>query len=76
MFGLSNTLNLLLAQLGLPDDEPGMSAFLEQHRPLSPEVTLARAPWWSPAQSAFLLEAIEDDSEWAVAAGELDALLR
>lgn len=76
MFSFSKTLNLLFAQLGLPDDEAGMRSFLEQHGPLSPEVILSAAPWWSAAQSAFLREAIDDDSEWAVAAGELDTLLR
>lgn len=76
MYSFFASLNALFAQLGLPDDETSIDAFVEEHRGLSPEVQLARAPWWSPSQSAFLQEAIESDSEWAVTVDELDLLLR
>ncbi len=76
MHGFIKSLGALFAQLGLPDDEPSIHSFVEQHSPLSPEVRLSHAPWWSPAQAAFLREAIELDADWAVAADELDLLLR
>lgn len=76
MYSFIATLTSLFAQLGLPDDEVSIEAFVEEHSPLSPEVQLAGAPWWTPAQSAFLQEALECDSEWAGAADELDLMLR
>ena len=76
MFNSFKTLNILFAQLGLPDDDASIEKFIKEHKPLSPEVELARAPWWSRAQSCFLDEAIEHDAEWADAADVLDTMLR
>jgi len=76
MHGFMKTLNTLFSQLGLPDDDSSIHSFVDEHSPLSPEVQLANAPWWSPAQADFLVEAIELDSDWAVVADELDLLLR
>ncbi|GAB4347014.1 MAG: DUF2789 domain-containing protein [Gammaproteobacteria bacterium] len=66
----------LFRQLGLPDDEPAIWQFIEAHRPLPSTQRLEEAPFWSPAQAAFLREAVEQDSDWSEIVEELDALLR
>jgi hypothetical protein len=66
----------LFAQLGLQADDEGIRAFIDLHRPLAAHLKLHQAPWWQPAQAAFLKEAFDQDAEWAEAADELDALLR
>jgi hypothetical protein len=71
-----HTLNTLFEQLGLAADGASMEQFMRQHSPLPPEVMLADADFWSTGQSQFLREGLEDDSDWAEAIDELNALLR
>ncbi len=71
-----HTLQTLFRQLGLPDDEAGMRAFVHAHRPLPATVALEDAPWWNPAQREFIRQAKAEDSDWAIVVDELDALLR
>lgn len=66
----------LFAQLGLPTDEPGIGQFLAAHRPLAANVALAEAPFWNPAQAAFLREEILEDADWAEVVDQLNAALR
>lgn len=66
----------LFAQLGLSDRKQDIDAFIQAHGPLSPEIAIADAPFWTPAQSAFLREALAQDADWAEAVDHLDALLR
>jgi hypothetical protein len=66
----------LFAQLGLPNDELNIKNFIQTHRPLAHNLTLAEAPWWTPSQASFIQEAIADDANWAIAVDELDSLLR
>jgi hypothetical protein len=66
----------LFAQLGLPSDEPEIARFLRAHAPLAGAVRLPDAPFWSTAQSAFLREALLQDSDWAELADQLNAALR
>lgn len=66
----------LFAQLGLPTDEPGMRHFVATHAPLSDKLRLAEAPFWSPAQAAFLREAILQDSDWVTQVDQLNIALR
>ncbi len=72
----THNLGALFEQLGLPADANAIKTFIHWHRPLDPKVSLHQAPWWHPAQAEFLARAIEDDSDWAEPADELDALLR
>lgn len=65
----------LFAQLGLPGDEKNIARFIETHA-LPPEQALAKAAWWNPAQAAFLQEALENDSDWALIVDLLANLLR
>ncbi len=71
-----HTLNTLFAQLGLPSDEEAVWRFIREHHSLTPKLRLEQAEFWSPAQAAFLQEAVEADSDWSEVVDELDALLR
>ncbi|MDG4597339.1 MAG: DUF2789 domain-containing protein [Candidatus Contendobacter sp.] len=71
-----HNLSTLFDQLGLPSDVAAIKTFIHWHRPLDPNIPLRQASWWTPAQAEFLTEAIEEDSDWAEQADELDALLR
>ena len=70
------TLSQLFAQLGLPADMADIDAFIDRHGPLPEALPLAEAPFWTPAQAAFLREAVADDADWAEAADALSAALR
>ncbi|MBL8250803.1 MAG: DUF2789 domain-containing protein [Candidatus Competibacter sp.] len=70
------TLNELFDQLGLPSGEDAIGAFIREHRPLPEEVSLEKAPWWTPAQAGFLKEAFRADSDWVMAVDELNVMLR
>jgi Protein of unknown function (DUF2789) len=66
----------LFAQLGLPNDELGIKHFIASHFPLSPDLRLPEAPFWTPAQAAFLREAILQDSDWVEMVDQLSVALR
>jgi Protein of unknown function (DUF2789) len=66
----------LFAQLGQPNDEAAITQFIESHRPLAEDVQLHEATFWTPAQAAFLREAISDDADWAEVVDELNGDLR
>ncbi|WP_148861486.1 DUF2789 domain-containing protein [Marinobacter fonticola] len=71
-----HTLQTLFAQLGLPADQESVETFIANYAPLPQEVALPDATFWNAAQSSFLHQGIEDDSDWAEVIDELDALLR
>ncbi len=66
----------LFAQLGLPNDPAAIRQFLTAHTPLSNDISLPDAPFWSPAQASFLREALLQDSDWAELADQLSEALR
>jgi hypothetical protein len=66
----------LFAQLGLPDQAAAIEAFVLAHRPLPGDLTLAEAPFWTPAQSQLLACELAEDADWAEVVDTLDALLR
>ncbi|MBU1237669.1 MAG: DUF2789 domain-containing protein [Gammaproteobacteria bacterium] len=66
----------LFAQLGLPADAASVEAFITGHRPLAPDTSLAEAPFWTPAQAAFLAEELQADADWTAVIDELDVELR
>jgi hypothetical protein len=70
-----HTMNNLFAQLGLPADDAAIERFIAEHRPLGRGVALYRAPFWSPAQRAFLKEEIIEDADWAPVIDALNARL-
>ncbi|PLX59580.1 DUF2789 domain-containing protein [Sedimenticola selenatireducens] len=72
----THTLSTLFAQLGLPNSEADTNAFIIEHRNLVGSIPLDKAPFWTTAQSSFLREAIEEDSDWAEIVDQLDNSLR
>jgi hypothetical protein len=66
----------LFAQLGLPCDALGIARFIASHAPLAADVELPDAPFWTPAQAAFLREACLEDADWAGLADQLSVALR
>lgn len=71
-----HTMTNLFQQLGLPSDAAAIDDFVATHGPLAPEVELCAAPFWAPAQAAFLKEQIVGDADWAEVVDQLDNLLR
>lgn len=70
-----HTMSHLFAQLGLPSEPAAIEGFIASHRPLEHGVALYRAPFWSPAQRAFLKEEIIEDADWAGVIDELNSRL-
>lgn len=66
----------LFEQLGLSSSPAEISVFLREHAPLPPELALPDAPFWTPAQAAFLREALLTDGDWAEVVDALNAALR
>lgn len=66
----------LFAQLGLPNGEADIRAFIEQHSPLSDTVHLHEAPFWTSAQAALLREQLLVDADWAEVVDQLNLALR
>jgi len=66
----------LFKQLGLDASPEGIKTFLQEHTPLSGDVALYDASFWSPAQAEFLRQALEADSDWSEVVDALNAALR
>ena len=71
-----HSMQTLFCQLGLAGGENQVNAFIEKHKPLLRNITLAEADFWNEAQAAFLAEAVAEDSDWCEVVDELDCLLR
>ena len=70
-----HNMSSLFAQLGQPSDNTAIARFIATYRPLPGSVQLHEAAFWSPAQAAFLHEAILDDADWAEVTDELNVEL-
>lgn len=70
-----HTIAELFEQLGLDATPSGIETFIAQHRPASLGCSLPEAPVWTPAQAAFLLEAVAADADWALPAEWLAQML-
>lgn len=70
-----HTLNNLFAQLGLPNRDDEIDSFIQTHSHLARTISLAEAPYWTPAQAAFLREEILKDADWAEVIDQLNARL-
>jgi hypothetical protein len=65
----------LFGQLGLPDDEASIQAFIRSHSPMGAHVRLADAPFWTPSQAALLREQFIADAEWVETIDQLNLAL-
>ena len=74
MDALIPTLETLFEQLGLDSTPEAIDAFIVAH-PLTDDVKLIDAPFWSAQQAAFLKEELRDDAEWAIPVDELNQRL-
>jgi hypothetical protein len=71
-----HTIHALFAQLGLPDDEASVQAFIAKHSPLPPTVDLHCADFWTESQARMIRESLREDADWAIAVDLLNASLR
>ena len=65
----------LFKQLGLGSSHEEIEGFLRNHAPLPTGMLLSEAPFWSPAQAAFLRGAREADSDWSEVVDALNLAL-
>jgi len=72
----THELSELFSQLGLPDDQSAIEAFIASHGPIPAGTRLIDAPFWSPSQVAFLREKCAEDADWVELIDMLDARLR
>lgn len=72
----NHELSDLFSQLGLPDDNAAIEAFIASHGPIPAGARLIDAPFWSPSQVAFLREKCAEDADWVELIDMLDARLR
>ncbi|BFT30029.1 DUF2789 domain-containing protein [Alteromonas sp. D210916BOD_24] len=75
MFTEQHTMSSLFGQLGLDSSEQDIEHFIDQHKGLNKTQYLHDAPFWSPAQSQFLKDAIEEDAAWAEVIDQLNLRL-
>lgn len=73
---LLHSLASLFEQLGLPSSPEAIRRFIEENRPLPEDISLHAAPFWSPSQSEFLLENIQNDADWSAVIDRLNVALR
>ena len=73
---LHHSFSDLFAQLGLPTDDDGIGAFIDQHSTLGGALRLEEAPFWSSAQASLLKEELLDDADWAEVIDRLSLALR
>lgn len=71
----THNMSNLFAQLGLPSDLDDIQSFIATHGPLSPDVLISEAPFWTRAQAIFLREEILMDADWVAVIDELNAAL-
>ncbi|MGQ7819457.1 DUF2789 domain-containing protein [Metapseudomonas furukawaii] len=69
-----HSLGALFDQLGLPSGKAEIDRFVAGNR-LALGQALPDAPFWNAAQSAFLRDALQQDSDWTEEADELAVLL-
>lgn len=69
------TLSMLFEQLGLPSEQADIDAFVQAHAPLTDDVKLSDASFWTAAQKKFLKEELKEDAEWALVVDKLNVLL-
>lgn len=64
----------LFQQLGLEANEAAIADFIKSHQ-LTADVHISCAPYWNPAQRAFISEKLAIDDNWAVIVDQLNEAL-
>ena len=70
------TMKDLFTQLGLPNDDESIDAFINENNGLAEETRLEDAPFWNDSQATFLRASLQEDAEWAELIDQLNAMLR
>jgi len=70
-----HTINTLFAQLGLPNSDAQIDAFIASHS-IADTTLLQDAPFWGEAQQHFIAESLAVDGDWSEVIDELDVRLR
>lgn len=70
-----HNIKTLFQQLGLPNSDAAIEAFLKNNH-LPRDIPLQQAAFWNNAQAQFIRDAIVDDADWAEVVDQLDAQLR
>lgn len=70
-----HNIQTLFAQLGLGNSQQSIEEFVSSHK-LEHDLILGNAPFWSPAQRAFIQESLAADDDWSESIDQLDNLLR
>lgn len=65
----------LFSQLGLPNEERDIQAFVAAHRQLPGGARLADAPFWTESQARFLRDELREDADWAEVVDQLNLML-
>ena len=68
-------INTLFAQLGLPNSDEQIDAFIASHE-LEDTTLLQEASFWDEAQQHFLTESLAQDGDWSEVIDELDVRIR
>ncbi|MBT9515513.1 MAG: DUF2789 domain-containing protein [Methyloversatilis discipulorum] len=63
----------LFDQLGLPSDPQSIEGFIALFGPIDNGTKLHEATFWSPAQAAFLRDALNQDADWSDTVDSLNA---
>lgn len=70
-----HSMSELFAQLGLPNEESDIQAFVAQHGALPDGARLVDAPFWNESQARFLRQQMLEDADWAQVIDELNLML-
>ncbi|MEX0614426.1 MAG: DUF2789 domain-containing protein [Methylophaga sp.] len=70
-----HTMENLFLQLGLDNDALAIRRFVDIYR-LQDHEAIENAPFWTPAQAAFISECLAEDSDWAEVVDQLSTQLR
>ena len=65
----------LFQQLGLPDEESEIDAFIASNKNAD-NTLLVDAVFWNQAQRHFIKEELSEDAHWSELIDQLDVLLR
>lgn len=69
-----HSLENLFLQLGMDNSPDSIDAFIKQNR-LKATQALEDASFWTTAQSAFIRECLNEDSDWAEVVDQLNVML-